>query len=65
MMLESKYDRGDMVFIKTDPDQVQRMITAIMWAGTGIQYQIKAGVNDSWHFEYEITQNANFSIKFT
>ena len=63
MTIENKYKLGEIVFLITDPDQYQRIITAIQININGsIIYHLAQGINETWHFEVEIASDKNFSI---
>lgn len=56
MMLESKFDLGQMVYLKTDHEQRERQITQITWGGNmGIRYCLTCGITETWHYDIEIT----------
>lgn len=64
MIIESKYDIGEIVYLKTDKEQSERIITAIMWT-EGIRYELKSGIVSNWHYEFEITVEKNVLITTT
>src|SRR5690606_29246249 len=51
----TKYDLGEMVFLKHDPDQNERMITSIEVTPQGIIYYLSCGVSETKHYEMELT----------
>jgi hypothetical protein len=54
--IEIEHDLQDVVYLKTDPEQLARMVTAISIKPTGaIMYGLSCGVNDSWHYSFEIS----------
>jgi len=55
----TKYNHGDIVFLKTDPDQNPRMITVIKIFPAGITYNLSFGSHDSDHYEMEISTEPN------
>lgn len=55
MMLQSKYDIGQEVYLKTDADQKKRMVTGILIRGNNVQYDLACGSSSSWHFEFEVS----------
>ena len=60
MTINNKYDFGQMVFLVTDPEQKERMVTAIqVFAGGRLLYQLVHGENATWHYEYEISGTEN------
>lgn len=56
MKLESKYDFGDIVYLKTDPDQVERIVTGITYRPLGVLYSISYTTTESSHYDFEITR---------
>ncbi len=57
MMIESKYDIGELVYLRHDPEQEVRMVTEItIKPGPFVIYQLSRGVSASYHYEVEITE---------
>lgn len=54
-----KFNVGEFVFLKTDPDQLERQIVCVMDYGLLYQYILACGVEQTNHFEYEITTHRN------
>lgn len=48
---------GDGVYLKTDPEQVMRIVTGINIRMSGVTYCLAYCTSDSWHYEIEITLN--------
>ena len=58
MTLTTLYENGQIVFLITDVDQVERIITCIQVAANAhIMYQLSCGTVSSWHYECEIATN--------
>ena len=55
MVIDNKYNIGQIVYLKTDPDQNSRMVVMIQISGKDILYQLASGTMASWHFDFEIT----------
>jgi hypothetical protein len=55
-MLECKYELGQMVYIKTDKEQMRRMVVSISFRPTGVLYELNCGVSNSWHYEMEVSE---------
>lgn len=53
-MSRRKYKIGDEVKLKTDTENLPRMITKYEVSKQGTSYCLSAGTNISWHFEFEI-----------
>lgn len=49
----------DIVFLKTDKDQEQRIVTGILAREDGISYCLMNGTVESWHYSFEITSDRN------
>ena len=62
---DNKYEIGQLVYLKTDTEQYQRIITAITLRETGIIYEVSQGEKVSSHYEFEITEQINIEIKVT
>jgi hypothetical protein len=46
---------GQIVYLKTDPSQLERIITGILLRQTGKEYYLGCGEIESSHYEIEIT----------
>lgn len=55
MKFESIYTIGNIVYLKTDREQLERIITAVCFRSTGIIYNIANGTTDTWHYECEVS----------
>ena len=56
MEINNKFNIGEYVFLITDDDQKIRIVTGLQISRNGILYRLAQGVNDSWHFYYEISK---------
>jgi len=63
MTISTLYDIGDIVFLKTDPEQFPYMVRAIIYNGIGASYELSSGTIISTHFEYELTREQFEFIK--
>jgi len=59
MYIENHYDIGDMVYLHTDNDQLQRFVTGILVKPSSLTYALSCGSNESWHYDFEITVEKN------
>ena len=50
-----KYNIGQTVYLRTDADQLERLITGINIRPNGISYALTNGTNESYHYDFEIT----------
>jgi hypothetical protein len=64
VIIETPYNFGDVVFIKTDEEQKERMITEICVKSPSLLvFQLTHGVTCSWHYEYEFETEINVATK--
>lgn len=50
-----KYDLGDIVYLITDLDQLERMVTGIKIRPNGVIYSITHSTLETEHYELELT----------
>ena len=63
MFVENIYDFGDIVFLKTDAEQNERIVTGISIRPNGpIIYYLNCGQFISSHYEMEIIKEKEFKI---
>lgn len=56
IVVENEYDFGDIVYLKTDNEQLPRMITSIEVFKNGeLLYKLACGTVTTPHYEYEIS----------
>lgn len=63
MVIENKYEYGQIVFLKTDPEQQARMVTAFKVCPTGIIYFISFGTLETQHYDIELTDEKNVLVQ--
>jgi len=64
MILTLPYDFGEMVFLKTDEEQKERMITEIAIKSPNfVLYLLSYGTQNSWHSDCEITKELDIEKK--
>lgn len=57
MTINNKFKLGEVVFLRTDPEQFARIIVAIqLTVDGGMLYKLAVGMNEQWHYEVEITR---------
>lgn len=59
----TKYTFGNIVYLKTDNEQLPRMVTGIYLTPNGFIYYLSNGESESKHYDIEITSNVNQSLK--
>ena len=66
MEIKTKYDIQQVVFLSHDPDQLARMIIEIRIISPKIhKYVLVCGAEESDHYHYEISGEANIVTKTT
>ena len=51
------FDLGEIVYLKTDPDQQPRMVTEVsFWLSGGVGYQLSCGTSISSHYALELSR---------
>jgi len=58
------FDIGDSVYLRTDSEQAERLVTGINIRESGISYAVTCGTTESWHYAFEITKERDI-IKAT
>lgn len=56
MRIDTKYDLGELVYLKTDPDQNARMIVCINISPNGTSYTLGFNGTESYHYECEFNK---------
>jgi len=55
-LMDNKHEIGNIVYLKTDIDQYQRIITGLYIRPCNvITYGLTQGTDESWHYDFEIT----------
>lgn len=65
MVIDNKYEMGDTVYLKTDPDQKVRMVSAILIRPGFIEYKLDCGTDFSWHPDFVISIEKNIVLTTT
>lgn len=63
IILESEYDLGQIVYLKTDPDQKKRMVKQICFSHKGIEFNLIHGTETTWHADFELSVESDILIK--
>ena len=56
MVIENKYNIGDLVYLTTDTDQFQRLVIAINILPNNITYGLQCGTDVRYHYDIEISK---------
>ena len=65
MVVDNRFDFGDIVYLKTDPDQRQRIVFAIKVYKSDILYELACGTTTSMHYDFEISKEVNVLMTTT
>jgi hypothetical protein len=55
MVIDNKFNIEQIVFLKTDPEQLPRIVYSIQVLKDGLMYQLACGIQASWHTVFEIS----------
>jgi hypothetical protein len=65
MIIENKFNFGDIVYLKTDPDQRARIVTTFSVGVHSMLYELSCGTITSWHRDFEISTEKDVLITTT
>lgn len=64
MSRKAEYELGDLVYLVTDQDQEQRMVTGIMYRPGTVLYLLSGGDKETEHYGIEISKEKDTSIQY-
>lgn len=59
MKFETKYEFGQILYLKTDKEQLPRMFVGIQFSPEGVLYKLAHIETESWHYEMEFSKEQN------
>lgn len=62
MVIDNKYELGEIVYLVTDTEQAARIITGIIIRPTGIIYYLSCGKEEGNHYEIEMSRERNMVV---
>lgn len=63
IVIENKYNFGDILYLRTDVDQEPRIVTAIVACPAGdILYELACGIVISKHYDFELATEKNVAV---
>lgn len=62
MDIKTKYNIGQVVFLATDTDQKQRIITGIIVRPNSVIYYLSCGSEETTHYDIEFALEKNYII---
>lgn len=63
MVIDNKYEIGETVYLVTDKEQLQRMVTGICQKNGYILYELSQGTGSCWASDIEISKEVNILTK--
>lgn len=64
MKIQTLYDIGDVLYLKTDPDQEARLVTRIIICPKDLHsYELTCGTEACEHYEFEISREKDMVLK--
>lgn len=63
MILETKYNFGDIVFCKTDPNQNPWMVIGANFYPNGLRYICEYDQIESYFYDFQLTNEENVLIR--
>ncbi len=64
-VIDNKFDHGDVVYLKTDKDQLPRIVFCLKVFPNEILYELAAGTTCSTHYEFELSKEVNVLLNTT
>lgn len=65
MVIDNKFNFGDVVYLMTDQDQRARIVSAFLIRPGFIEYRLDCGTDFSWHPEFVISADKNVLLTTT
>lgn len=60
--MTNKYSIEEIVYLKTDPEQLPRMVTCIELRKNSVSYQLSCGTQVSYHYDFEISKEKDVKL---
>lgn len=61
MIVDNQYNIGDIVYLKTDEDQLARQVFSIeIYKNGEMMYKLVQGIQTSSHYAFEISTEKNY-----
>lgn len=65
MIIDNKFDLKQIVYLKTDKDQLPRIVVRIQIGLMGLLYCLNQGTLESWHYDFEMTEEKDLLMSFS
>lgn len=64
-IINNRYELGDVVYLKTDKDQLPRIVYCFKVFPNEILYECACGTTTSSHYEFELSKEQNVILSTT
>ena len=64
-VIDNIFEIGQIVYLKTDTEQRERIVTGFCIRPTGQSYELIQGNVGSWHYDFEISTEKNVLMTTT
>lgn len=62
MIVDNEFEIGQVIYLKTDPDQNPRIVTSFrIYKGGEILYSLNFATSESYHYSFEISTEKDYS----
>jgi len=65
MLIDNKFEFGEIVYLKTDKEQNPRIVYMMKVLQNEILYELACGTTVSTHYEFEISKEINVLMQTT
>ena len=65
MVIDNKFDLGQTVYLKTDKEQLPRIVVRLFVTHHNILYSLAQGTGETSHYDIEISEEINVVLKTT
>lgn len=62
MQIKNEFNIGEIVFLITDENQLERIVTGLIIRKNSIIYYLSCGTTETSHYSFEIATNKNFKL---
>lgn len=65
MTIDNKFDLKQIVYLKTDKNQLPRIVVRIQIGPMGLLYCLNHSTVESWHYDFEMTEEKDLLMSFS
>ena len=62
IIIDAKYEIGQIVYLKTDKEQLERVVFGYFYDGTLLLYRLACGTDISQHYDFEMTAEKSIVV---